>query len=81
VGVPFREGGGWLCWRVLITHGRSTMVVWWALEIVVVVLRIVEGGGHSLPIIVEGGGDGRLLPVVVEGGGGGQLWWAVVVVG
>jgi len=83
VGIPFHEGGGWLHWRVLVTHGCSLMVVWWVLKIVVVVLHVVEGGGHSSPIIVKGGGDGRLLPIVVEGGGAtaaGWLSWAVIVV-
>jgi len=76
VGVPCHEGGGWLGWRALITHGHSMMVVWWALSIVVVVSPIVEGGGgggHLSLIVVESGG-GRLSPVVVEGGGGGGQW-------
>ena len=55
VGIPFREGGGWLCWRALVACGHSMMVVWWVLEIVVVVLHVVEGGGHLSPIIVKGG--------------------------
>jgi len=72
VGIPCHEDGGWLGWRVLVAHGHSMMVVWWALGIVVVVLPVVEGGGggHSLLIVVESGG-GCSSPVVVEGGGGG----------
>ena len=67
VGIPCREGGGWLGWRVLVTCGCSMMVVWWALGIVVVVSPVVKGGG----------GGGLLSRVVVVVGDGHS--WAVVV--
>jgi len=76
VGIPCREGGGWLGWRVLVACGCSMMVVWWALGIVVVVSPVVKGGGgggHLSLIVIESGG-GCSSPVVVKGGGGGGRW-------
>ena len=85
VGVPCHEGGGWLGWRVLITHGHSMMVVWWVLGIVVVVSPIVKGGGgggHSSLNVVESvvGAHHPLLSRVVVVVGDGCSWAVVVCV-